>query len=82
VTTRRSEPPERPRRLARALERAATHPAGGCSCWVRRFYLAYLFVGVFGAGTLVDLLEERLFGEYLTRSRSARPSMAAVAPLR
>jgi len=65
VTTRRSEPPERPRRLARALERAATHPRWGLLMLGATLYLAYLFVGVFGAGTLVDLLEERLFGEYL-----------------
>jgi ferrous iron transport protein B len=65
VTTRRLEPAHRPRRVARALERAATHPRWGLLMLGATLYLAYQFVGVFGAGTLVELLEERLFGEHL-----------------
>lgn len=34
-------------------------------------YAVYEFVGVFGAGTLVGLLEENLFGEYLNPAISA-----------
>jgi ferrous iron transport protein B len=40
-----------------------THPIWGWPILAGLLYLVYLFVGVFGAGTLVDLLETRLFGE-------------------
>lgn len=41
------------------------HPLWGVPTLVVVLLLAYLFVGVFGAGTLVDLLEERLFGGWI-----------------
>ncbi len=42
-----------------------THPLWGLFILATVLYLLYLFVGVFGAGSLVDLLETRLFGELI-----------------
>jgi ferrous iron transport protein B len=53
------------RLLARRLERLTIHPLWGVPVLAAVLYLAYLFVGVFGAGTLVDLLEEGLFGRWI-----------------
>jgi ferrous iron transport protein B len=44
------------------LEELTTHPVWGVPILGIALYLAYLFVGKLGAGTLVDLLEDRLFG--------------------
>jgi ferrous iron transport protein B len=44
------------------LEELTTHPVWGVPILGAALYLAYLFVGKLGAGTLVDLLEDRLFG--------------------
>lgn len=41
------------------------HPVGGFIFILMTLYLLHLFVGVFGAGFLVDLLENRLFGEII-----------------
>jgi ferrous iron transport protein B len=54
--------PSAPRRSAERLERLSTHRVLGLPLLAAVLYLTYLFVGVLGAGTLVDLLEERLFG--------------------
>ncbi|HEY7509941.1 MAG TPA: ferrous iron transport protein B [Vicinamibacteria bacterium] len=54
--------PSAPRRTADRLERLSTHRVLGLPLLAAVLYLTYLFVGVLGAGTLVDLLEERLFG--------------------
>src|SRR5690606_6126231 len=45
------------------LGRLTTHPVWGLFILAAVLYGLYWFVGVFGAGTLVDLLEENLFGE-------------------
>ena len=50
------------RPLTEGLERLTTHPVWGVPFLGAVLYVCYLFVGVFGAGTLVDLLEDRLFG--------------------
>lgn len=42
--------------------RLTTHPVWGVPILAAVLALAYFFVGVFGAGTLVDLLEDGLFG--------------------
>jgi ferrous iron transport protein B len=42
--------------------RLTTHPVWGVPILAAVLALAYLFVGVLGAGTLVDLLEDGLFG--------------------
>lgn len=51
--------------LARWLSRATIHPVGGFVFVSAVLAGMYYFVGVFGAGTLVDWLEEGLFGSYI-----------------
>ena len=51
--------------FARSLGRLCVHPAWGWPLLLLVLFAVYKVVGVFGAGTLVDLLEHRLFGEYL-----------------
>jgi ferrous iron transport protein B len=48
--------------LAVQLGRLAAHPLWGLPILLAVLYSMYWFVGVFGAGTLVGLLEEDLFG--------------------
>ena len=59
----------------RALDRLTTHSVAGLGILAVVLYAAYLFVGVFGARTLVDLLENSLFGRVinplLTRAADA-----------
>lgn len=43
----------------------ATHPLWGFLILLVVLYVIYQFVGVFGAGTLVDYMEEVVFGTYL-----------------
>jgi ferrous iron transport protein B len=50
----------------RRLEGLTTHPIWGLPLLAAVLYAAYLFVGVFGAGTLVKLLEEGLFGRLIS----------------
>ncbi len=47
------------------LGRAVREPATGLPVLALVLYATYLIVGVFGAQTLVGLLEERLFGRYI-----------------
>jgi len=49
-------------RLQEALARATRRPLTGIPILLAVLYVVYLFVGVFGAQTLVKLLEEGLFG--------------------
>jgi ferrous iron transport protein B len=51
---------------ARRLDVLTTHPVWGWPFLAVVLYVAYLFVGVFGAKTLVDLLENGLFGRILS----------------
>jgi ferrous iron transport protein B len=44
------------------LERLTTHRWWGLPILAVVLYLCYMFVGVLGAGTLVDLFEDRVFG--------------------
>src|ERR1700693_3616234 len=68
----RGETGERPRRrFARALDTATTHRIWGLPILAAILYLCYLFVGVFGAKTLVDLLENGLFGKILSPAATA-----------
>jgi ferrous iron transport protein B len=68
----RAERAELPkRRLARAFDRATTHRLWGLPVLAAVLYLSYLFVGVFGAKTLVDLLENGLFGKILSPAATA-----------
>ena len=53
------------RGLSKELGRLTTHPVWGLGVLAVVLYGLYWFVGVFGAGTLVGLLEENLFGEII-----------------
>jgi ferrous iron transport protein B len=65
VTSRPTTPGTGRRLDAAWLERSTTHPVLGLPLLAAVLYACYLFVGVFGAGTLVELLEEGLFGSWL-----------------
>jgi ferrous iron transport protein B len=52
-------------RLSRRLGRLAIHPVWGWPILGAVLFLLYEFVGVFGAGTLVDWIENGLFHGYL-----------------
>ncbi len=52
-------------RLRPFLERVTMHPLWGIPVLLAVLYLLYQLVGVFGAGTLVDFLEEVIFGSYI-----------------
>ncbi len=58
-------------RLAAWLGRTAMHPVGGVALMVVILYVVYKFVGVLGAGTLVGLIEEGLFEEYINPAARA-----------
>ncbi|MEJ5250326.1 MAG: ferrous iron transporter B [Armatimonadota bacterium] len=59
-------PPTTTSGFAEWLGRVCMHPVTGIPILlVVLYYGLYKFVGVFGGGTLVDLLENRLFGEYI-----------------
>ena len=51
--------------LGAALGKLATHPGWGWVILAGVLYTLYWFVGIFGAGTLVGLLEENLFGNVI-----------------
>lgn len=53
------------RSIATSLGQWAVHPIVGWPILLLVLYALYRFVGVFGAGTLVDLIESRLFGELI-----------------
>jgi ferrous iron transport protein B len=65
VRSRRSRVAEPSRRVAETLERLATHPLWGLPVLAVVLWLAYEFVGVFGATTLVGLLENGLFNGWI-----------------
>jgi ferrous iron transport protein B len=67
-----------PSPLRDCLERLATHPRLGYLPLLLALAATYQFVAGFGAGTLVELLEERLFGEVLNPRAVALVS--AVSP--
>jgi len=51
--------------VSRRLGRLSVHPVWGWPILAAVLWVLYEFVGVFGAGTLVDLLEKKLFHNYL-----------------
>ena len=51
--------------LASRLGQLAAHPLWGIPILAAVLYALYWFVGVFGAGMLVGLLEKHLFGEVI-----------------
>ena len=60
-----------PDRLAHRLGTACTHPLWGWPILLAALGAVYLFVGDFGAGTLVDLLEYKLFDGWLNPGATA-----------
>ena len=62
---RRGEPTGSGARIARFIGDASVHPVWGLGFLAAVLLAAYYFVGVFGAGFLVDWLESTFFGEYL-----------------
>ncbi len=50
---------------SKRLNRAMTHPVLGIVMLAAVLYLVYMLVGVFAAGTLVDAIEEGLFGAHI-----------------
>jgi small GTP-binding protein len=57
--------------VSRFLGRYATHPTWGLPILAVVLFFAYKVVGVFGAGTAVDFLENRVFGD----AQAATPSL-------
>jgi ferrous iron transport protein B len=53
------------RGVSTTLSRLTTHPIWGWAILAGVLYVLYWFVGVFGAGILVGLLEENLFGQVI-----------------
>jgi ferrous iron transport protein B len=53
------------------LEALSTHPLWGIPLLLAVLAACYLVVGVFGAGTLVGLLEEKLFGSIVSPAAAA-----------
>ncbi|MFQ6115475.1 MAG: nucleoside recognition domain-containing protein, partial [bacterium] len=53
-------------KVADFLSRISMHPLWGLPVLLLVLYGLYQFVGVFGAGTLVDLLEQVVFGKFIT----------------
>ncbi len=51
--------------VGRRVAALSTHPLWGVPFLFAVLFVAYEFVGVFGAGTLVDFLENTVFAEYL-----------------
>ncbi len=52
--------------VAQKFGRLSMHPAWGIPILLAVLYLVYQFVGVFGAGTLVDFLETTVFEQYVS----------------
>lgn len=70
IVSHTATPPTRePAGFRQALSRAMARPLTGVPILLFVLYFGlYQFVGVFGAGTLVDLLESKLFDEHLLPS--------------
>jgi ferrous iron transport protein B len=64
------------------LGRAVREPLTGLPILAIVLYLTYLFVGVFGAQTLVGLLEDGLFGRFVNPAASALVSHIPLAVVR
>jgi ferrous iron transport protein B len=51
--------------LRQRISNLTTHPVWGLGILAGVLYAMYWFVGIFGAGTLVGLFEETIFGQYI-----------------
>ena len=67
--------------FALALGRFAIHPLWGLPILALALYAMYWFVGVFGAGTLVGLLEKNLFGNIINPWLTAQLTHLIPIPL-
>ena len=66
--------------LSASIGRAATHPLWGVPILAVVLLLAYKVVGVFGAGTAVDFVENRVFGAVAAQARLDQPqNLSALA---
>jgi len=68
----------------RALEwfgRMSMHPVYGVFVLLGVLYLLYEFVGRFGAGTLVDFMQNTIFGEYLNPAATKLVNLLIPIPL-
>lgn len=65
---------------SRELGRATTDRWRGLPALAFALYFAYQFVGVFGAGSAVDALENRFFGGVVAETASLEPTLPSVAP--
>jgi ferrous iron transport protein B len=68
--------------LSRRLGRLAVHPVWGWPILAAVLVGLYEFVGVFGAGTLVDLFETKVFEGYLSPWATALFGLVPWAPVR
>jgi ferrous iron transport protein B len=71
-----------PGRVREWLGRAVREPLTGIPILLAVLYVTYLVVGVFGAQTLVELLEDGLFGTYLNPWAAAAASHIPLAAAR
>lgn len=65
---------------SRELGRATTDRWRGLPALAFALYFAYQFVGVFGAGSAVDALENRFFGGVVTELAELEPGVPKVTP--
>ena len=68
-------------RLQETLSRAIRQPLTGLPILALVLYLVYLFVGVFGAQTLVELIEDGLFGRYINPAATSLVDRIVPLPL-
>lgn len=66
-------------RLLELIGRISMHPVYGIPVLLTVLFLVYMFVGKFGAGTLVDFFQNTIFGEYL--NPAADKLVKAVVPI-
>lgn len=64
--------------LIQTIGRISMHPVYGIPLLLLILYGLYQFVGVFGAGTLVDFFEKTIFGEYI--NPTATKIVQAIVP--
>jgi ferrous iron transport protein B len=69
------------RGFSAALGQLTTHPVWGVLILMIVLYALYWFVGIFGAGLLVGLLENHLFGEILNPAITSWVNRAIPIPL-
>lgn len=65
-------------KLIQDIGKISMHPVYGVPVLLLILYGLYQFVGVFGAGTLVDFFEETIFGEYI--NPAATKVVQAIVP--